>query len=126
MFNGDLTCMSDEKSIEVSNKLVADVASIASVLVGFEGDYAGKTEHITKKDFNTQVNEYINNLYNDYQDQLNLDFFSGVDIYGTKTVDDDMNVYGGDEDYMVYDFDEYVPEMEYPLYNQDRWMPHFP
>ena len=52
MLNGDLACMTDEKSLDISNKLVADVTSIASVLVGFEGDYAGKTEHITKKQFN--------------------------------------------------------------------------
>jgi hypothetical protein len=80
----DKDCKTDAELISVSNRLIKDFVSIGGIAMGFEGDYYGKTEHMTSKTYQDSVNEYMNNLYQQYYDSLDssAQYWTEIDYFG--------------------------------------------
>jgi hypothetical protein len=59
-------CATDAEFIDINNRLIEDMSSIASVVVGFEADYNVTAEHVSNKNFQEQIAEYFDDLYSTY------------------------------------------------------------
>jgi len=101
-FENDL-CYTDAQLINEVGRIAEDLAALTSYLMGFDLDFDlnRQQKHIRKYDFWTQVNEYVDSLYQDYY----------VDMWG---FDDDF--WGMDEDYFYldddfYNYDDYLIDM---------------
>ena len=56
-------CATDVEFIGINNRLIEDMTSISSVIVGFESNYNVTVEHVTTKNFKEQISEYVIDLY---------------------------------------------------------------
>jgi hypothetical protein len=59
-------CATDVEFIGINNRLVEDMSSISTVMIGFESDYNTTSEHVSTKNFNEQIGEYFDDLYLTY------------------------------------------------------------
>ena len=50
MFEEDV-CSTDAEFININNRVIADMTSIGSTLLGFEADYTVKSNHVSNKNF---------------------------------------------------------------------------
>jgi hypothetical protein len=106
-FENDL-CYTDAQLIDEVGRITQDLSALASYLIGFDLDFdlERKQRHIRKYDFWTQVNEYVDSLYEQYY----------YPVFG------DEEYWGFDEDYFFIDedslftFDDYLYDMEFPTY----------
>lgn len=139
LFEADI-CSTDAEFISQNNRLMADMTSIGSHLVGFEEDYTVTSNHVSTKNFQEQIGEYFDDLYTTY-----LENYTGPEYY---SYDDIVNYdYGYDSYDYGYDSYDYsfepsfnwfdmptweqpqyeYPEMEMPTYEMPSYeMPAFP
>ena len=62
----DTPCNTDAEFIGINSRLVNDMSSISSVIIGFESDYNVTSPHISNKNYKIQVSEYLEDLYSTY------------------------------------------------------------
>jgi len=128
-------CKTDAEYINDHKRVVADVSSIGSAIIGFEADYSVKNKHISEKDFQSQIQEYFNDMYTNMTmnyDNLyaspetpyaqDLDLFGGFDF---KLPD----LFGQQEHQEKPEFLDIfeMPEMDMPDFNMPQFeMPEMP
>lgn len=110
-------CSTDAEFIDVNRRLVEDMASIGSVILGFEADYNMPNEHVSNHEFKHEIKEYFEGLYESYLNQT------------TSWMSEDATVY---PDMEIYLYEE--PSFSFPVFpvwsfpassEQGQEMPHF-
>ena len=69
-------CNTDAEFVQEHGKIVSDISSVGSVLLGFEADYRVKNQHISTASFQEQIQEYFDEIYQTYVDDSNIDYYS--------------------------------------------------
>lgn len=74
MFFSFNDCNTDAEYIQNHSKIVSDVASIGSAIIGFKADYNVKNAHISEESFQESVQKYFDDIYANMTSAIDYDY----------------------------------------------------
>ena len=116
-------CNTDAEFVQEHSKIVSDISSVGTVLLGFEADYRVKNQHISTVSFQEQIQQYFDDMYQVYMDESEIDYeLVPNHFYDEEPMDMGFNWFDGPNFDMDYDMPTWdQPEWEMPSYDMPEW-----
>ena len=117
-------CNTDAEFVQEHGKMVADISSVGTVLLGFEADYRVKSEHISTISFQEQIQTYFDDMYQTYNDATTYDYSMDDGMYYEEPMDMGFNWFDGpnfDMPAFNMDIDMDMPEWDMPAWEMPTY-----